>query len=107
PLMIVQTWRRRCQLAAISVSGLRGSSTTSVTPVFSSMLRTLSHVLPPSTVLYKPRSPPSFHSGPCAATYTVSESRGSIRILPMCSLCSSPTLVHVFPPSVLLYPPSP
>src|SRR5581483_2125654 len=107
PSMSVQTCRRRWYAAAISTSGLRGSSTTSVTPVFSLMDSTHFQVLPPSVVLYRPRSPPGPHSGPCAATYTTSELRGSRRILPMCSDLSSPTFFQDLPPSSERYTPSP
>src|SRR5262249_8754835 len=68
PLMRVQTGRRRWYAAAISTSGLRGSSTTSVTPVLALILSTHCHDLPPSVVLYRPRSPPGPQSGPWAAT---------------------------------------
>src|SRR5438552_11654183 len=54
-----------------------------------------------------PRSPPADHSGPCAATYTTSELRGSILMLPMCSEFASPTRAHVLPASLDLYNPSP
>ena len=76
-------------------------------PVFSLTLRILFQVLPPSVVLYRPRSPPGPQSGPCAATYTMSESFGSIRILPMCSDVFRPTFCHELPPSTDLYTPSP
>ena len=69
PLTSVQTCRRRCQLAARSSSGFFGSGiTTSVTPVSSSTFKDFVHDLPPSVVLYSPRSPPGPHSGPWAAT---------------------------------------
>jgi hypothetical protein len=42
--------------------------TTSETPVFALMVRTDFQVLPPSVVLYSPRSPPALQSGPWAAT---------------------------------------
>src|SRR3954468_23405310 len=79
----------------------------SVMPVFSLILKTAFQVFPPSVVLYRPRSPPGDQSGPCDATYTTAELRGSIRIFAMCSEFFSPTFVHVFPASVDLYNPSP
>ena len=105
--MMVNTCRRRWWLAATMISGFRGSMTKSVTPVFSSSFSSGAHVFPPSVVLYSPRSPPGPHSGPGAATYTVSESRGSMTILATWSDAISPTFAHVFPPSTLLYTPSP
>src|SRR5215213_10496602 len=88
-------------------SGFRGSWTRVVTPVFSLTFRILFQVLPPSAVLYSPRSPPGPQSGPWAATYTVSESRGSMTILPICSDALRPTFCQVRPPSTDLYTPSP
>ncbi len=99
PLISVQKCRRRCQVAAMMMSGFRGSSTTSVTPVCALTVMMLSHVLPPSIVLYKPRSPPSAQSGPCAATYTTFEFLGSTTIWPMCSEFASPMFLNVRPPS--------
>src|ERR1017187_8018823 len=86
----------------------RGSMMTSLHPVYSpTLIRLGDQVLPPSVVLYSPRSPPPFHRGPGAATYTTLESRGSM----MTSLhpVYSPTLIRlgdqVLPPSVVLYSP--
>src|SRR5262245_62260849 len=97
----------RCHVVASSTSGSRGSITTSLTPAHVPPSSTFFHVLPPSVVLYKPRSPPFTESGPCAATYTTSELRGSMTILPMCSDSFSPTFCHVRPASIDLYTPSP
>src|SRR5689334_14201271 len=102
--------KRRCRwcVAASRMFGSRGSMITSEQPVYSPTLMRLSdQVLPPSVVLYNPRSPPPFHSGPGAATYTMFESFGSTTIRAMCSVFFSPTLRHVRPPSSLLYTPSP
>src|SRR5437868_14098015 len=77
PAMQPKTRRLRCQVVATSMSGLRGSSWMSFAPVQSSTERILFQVLPPSAVLYTPRSPPLRQSGPWAATYTTSEFRGS------------------------------
>src|SRR5215467_11453122 len=101
---------RRCRwcVAASNTSGLRGSMITSEHPVYSpTLIKLCDHVLPLSVVLYNPRSPPPFHSGPGAATYTTFESRGSTTIRAMCSVFFNPTLRHVRPPSSLLYTPSP
>ena len=60
------------------------------------MYRTFSQVAPPSVVRKTPRSPPLLHSGPWAATQSVSESSGWIRIsvrLPVFS-SSMPELVQ-------------
>src|SRR5262245_37374703 len=54
-----------------------------------------------------PRSPPSENSGPCTATHTTFEFRGSTAILPMCSDLSSPTRFQDLPASVDLYNPVP
>src|SRR6185436_12167865 len=92
--------RRRCHIAAYRTSGFAGSIRTSLAPVSALTVRTAVHVLPPSVVLYTPRSPPPAQSGPCDAMYTTLESRGSICMLPMCSELASPARAHVAPPSV-------
>src|SRR5262245_31818737 len=91
PAMYPYVRRMRCHVVAMRMSGLRGSSTTSLTPAHVPPSSTFFHVRPPSVVLYKPRSPPFTDNGPCAATYTTSELRGSMRIFPMCSDSLSPT----------------
>src|ERR1035438_1042913 len=77
-------------IPAYMISGFCQSIATSLHPVFSSTYRIFSQVFPPSDVLYKPRSGPGFQSGPSAATNTVFGSFGSIRILAMRSVFSSP-----------------
>ena len=57
---------------------LTGSITMSFAPVSSSTFSTCFHVLPPSTVLYTPRSPPGPQRLPVAATNTMLLSRGSM-----------------------------
>ncbi len=94
--------RRRWYAAAYMMSGLRGSTSKSVTPVFSVIVKAAFQVAPPSVVLYKPRSPPAENNGPCAATQTTFELRGSTQILPICSEFGSPAFFHVLPASVLL-----
>ena len=91
------TVRRRSYVAAYMMSGSTGSNSTSVTPVSSSTVSTAAQEAPPSSVRYSPRSPPADHSGPSAATNTVLPSRGSTRILPMCSEAASPTRSQVRP----------
>src|SRR5262249_39076129 len=94
------TARRRCHVEAYSTSALFGSITMSLPPVSGLTSSTAFQVAPPSVVLKMPRSPPEDHSGPCAATYTTFELRGSIWMRPMCSDFSRPTRFHVVPASV-------
>ncbi len=81
-------------------SGSVSDILTSLAPVSASPLITARQVLPPSVVLYSPRSPPEPNSGPVAATNTTSGFRGSMTILLMCFESRRPTCVKVFPPSV-------
>src|SRR5277367_2408042 len=80
---------------------------TSVTPVHSLMERMFFQVLPPSMDLKSPRSPPGPQRGPCDATYTTSELRGSISTRAMCSDFFNPILRQVRPSSSERYTPSP
>src|SRR3954451_21922798 len=60
--------RRRAYSAAYTVSGFDGSMTTSPAPVLSaSAWSTHFQVLPPSDVLYSPRSAVGVHKSPAAA----------------------------------------
>src|SRR6188472_932325 len=96
-----QPLRRKSHIAANMMSGLFGSIFTSVQPVERLVpLRTCCHVLPPSIVLYKPRSGESLHNAPGTATNTVSLFLGSTEIRPMRSDFSKPARDHVSPPSV-------
>ena len=105
---MVHARRNRSMDAAYSTLESLGLATTSMNPVVSlSPLSTRAHVLPPSEVLYTPRSPPERYRGPCAATYTVLGSLASIAMRPMCHVSLSPMFAHVLPPSVDLYTPSP
>src|SRR6267142_1694827 len=99
--------RRRWYAAAYSVSGLSGSMAMSLTPVSSLIFRTCDQLLPPSLVLYTPRSGFGPHKCPSAATYTTSEFFAWTTIRPMCRVASSPIFFHVFPPSSDLYTPLP
>src|SRR5215469_14963612 len=81
--------------------------TRSFAPVSSSIFKTCFQFLPPSTVLYTPRSPPGPHRLPVAATNTMSLFLGSMTIRLMYRELLRPTLTYVFPPSVDLYTPSP
>src|SRR5665811_2182282 len=60
------------------------------------------HVLPPSVVLYTPRSLLSLQSLPGTQAYTVFVFTGSIRIFAMRSESLRPMLTQVSPPSVVL-----
>ena len=89
------------------MSGFWGSCATSAAPVRASTYSVLVQVLPPSVVRYTPRSGLSLNSGPVAATSTVSGRVGWITMRAMRSVFSRPMRVHVSPPSVVLYTPSP
>src|SRR5215813_11059553 len=96
-----QPLRRKSHVAANITSGLFGSNLTSVQPVERfGPLRTCCHVLPPSVVLYKPRSGESLHNAPGTAAKTVSLFLGSTAIRAMRSDFSKPLRDHVSPPSV-------
>src|ERR1019366_2213536 len=79
----------------------------SVNPVFSSTYLILFHVLPPSVVLYTPRSGLGPKRCPGTATYTTSGCFGSMTMRAIVCDSFSPMFVNVFPPSVDLYKPSP
>src|SRR5204862_1814731 len=103
-----QPLRRKSHIAANMISGLSGSIFTSVQPVERfAPFRTCCHFLPPSVVLYKPRSGESLHNAPGTATNTVSLFLGSMAIRATRSEFSRPARDHVSPPSVDLYIPSP
>src|SRR5215472_8725377 len=96
-----QPLRLKSHIAANIVSGLLGSISTSVQPVERfAPFKTSCHVLPPSVVLYKPRSGESLHNGPGTATKTVSLFLGSMVIRAIRSDLSNPERDHVSPPSV-------
>ena len=63
---------------------------------------TFDHVVPPSVVLYTPRSLLSLQSLPGTQAYTVFVFTGSIRTFAMRSESLSPMLVQVSPASVVL-----
>ncbi len=79
-----------------------GSIAMSSNPVSSSMNLTFAHVLPPSVVLYTPRSGPGPKRCPGDATYTVSGFFGSMTMRPIVCVSFSPMFVNVLPPSVVL-----
>ena len=61
----VQPWRRKSHMPAIRTSGFFGSMVTLEQPVDGLVpLSTSDQVLPPSVVLYRPRSFESLHSLP-------------------------------------------
>src|SRR6266516_1250949 len=99
----------RCayQKAAYSTSGLEGSSTRSVTPVESLRNSTLCHDLPPSVLLYTPRSAFGPNACPCAPTHTMSGFAGCTRTREICCVSARPTNCHFLPPSVVLNTPPP
>src|SRR6186997_1862137 len=99
-----QPLRRKSHIVANMMSELLGSISTSVQPVDRfAPLRTCCHVLPPSVVLYRPRSGESLHNAPGTAANTVSLFRGSTVIRPIRSDFSRPARDQVSPPSVDLY----
>src|SRR5882724_12075108 len=96
-----QPLRRKSHMEANMMSGLFGSIVKSVQPVERfAPLSTCCHVLPPSVVLYKPRSGESPHSAPGTAANTVSLFLGSTAIRAMRSDFSRPARDHDSPPSV-------
>src|SRR6476620_7478610 len=96
-----QPLRRKSHMEANMMSGLFGSIVKSVQPVERfAPLRTCCHVLPPSVVLYRPRSGESLHSAPGTAAKTVSLFLGSTMTREMRSDFSKPVCVQVSPPSV-------
>src|SRR6478672_11750496 len=89
-----QPLRRKSHIAANMVSGFAGSIATSVQPVERfGPLRTWFHVLPPSVVLYRPRSVESLQSAPGTAAKTVSLFFGLTAIFAMRSDFSNPECV--------------
>src|SRR5881227_385279 len=96
-----QPFRRKSHIVANMMSGLIGSIFTSVQPVERfAPLRTWFHVLPPSVVLYRPRSGESLHNAPGTAAKTVSPFLGSTTTREIRSDFSKPARVQVSPPSV-------
>ena len=91
-----------CQKLASKILGSRGLIAISAHPVFSSTYKAFIHVLPPSFVSYKPRWLLADQSGPGTATQICLESEGSIMILLMCSVLSSPIFCQFAPASVVL-----
>src|SRR5437899_6040353 len=99
--------RCACQKAAYRTSGLLGSRTRSEIPVESLRNSTLFHVLPPSVVLYTPRSAFGPKACPCAPTHTMSGLAACTRTRESCYVPASPTQAQVLPPSVVLNTPAP
>src|SRR5215467_2032779 len=100
PLDMVYSFRYASHIAAKTTFGLCGSIETSTAPVLEPRSSTLRHVLPPSVVLYNPRSSLGTPYLPKSATNTMSGLVGWIRIFAMASEFLNPTCVHVLPPSV-------
>src|SRR5437899_12844194 len=80
---------------------------TSLTPVSSLIFSTCDQVLPPSAVLYTPRSGFAPHKCPSAATYTTSGFFGWITLGPLCPIAWTLIFFPGFPSSIYLYAPSP
>src|SRR5438045_9437072 len=98
-----QPLRRKSHIAANMISGLSGSIFTSVQPVERfAPFRTCCHFLPPSVVLYKPRSGESLHNAPRTAANPVSLFLGSTVIRPMRSADSNAACHYVSPPPVVV-----
>src|ERR1700752_2280163 len=97
----VQPLRRKSQRPAKIGFGSFGSRLIDEQPVERFLpFSTSVQLLPPSVVLYRPRSAESLQSLPGAHAYTVLPSRGSTRILAMRSESLRPMFVQVSPPSV-------
>src|SRR6185503_3962148 len=97
----VQPWRRKSHIPAISTSEFLGSIATLEQPVEPlPPLSTSDQVLPPSAVLYSPRSFESLHSLPGTHAYTIPLDLGCTMICTMRSDSGSPAWVQVSPPSV-------
>src|SRR6266852_5909352 len=92
-------FRMPCHSVAYTTRGLPGSKQRSTAAVTLSLYRTFFHARPPSVVRKTPRSSFGPELCPIAATSTMSGFRGSIRILPICRVSSSPTCCQFFPPS--------
>src|SRR4051812_35896451 len=99
--------RWNLHIAAYRILALVGSMARSMAPVLSSTKSTFCHVLPPSRERNTPRVGLGPNAWPNAATYTRSGFRGSTRTAAMWRVSSSPRCVHVSPPSVERYTPSP
>src|SRR6202035_1535040 len=100
PDLNVQPLRRKSQRLANNTSGLPGSIATLPQPVDRlPPLSTSTHCLPPSEVLYSPRSVESPHNLPGTHASAVSAARGSTMILLMRSDWGNPACVQVSPPS--------
>ena len=107
PESIDQGLRSTVHAAANSVFGFFTSIEMSATPVLSLIVRTCSHVFPPSFVRKTPRSLFGPKMLPTTATNAMSGFCGWILMRPMRPAFSMPTCVHVLPASDDLYTPSP
>ena len=99
--------RRRSQLVANTTFGSFGWRATSTKPALSLTNFTSCQDVPPSVVLYNPRSGLERQAAPSAATYTTLGFVGCTTMRPMCSVFSSPFADQVMPPSVDLKMPPP
>src|SRR5262249_750369 len=97
----VQPRRRKSHIPAIRTSGFDGSIATLEQPVEAFGPRSTSvHVLPPSAVLYSPRSVESLHSLPGTHAYTTLPFFGCTMMRTIRSELGRPMFVQVTPSSV-------
>src|SRR5438105_1179331 len=97
-----QALRVRYQALAYNSAGFSGLISISTTPVLLSMNRVCFQVLPPSVVLYMPRSLLGEYKCPCTATQAVLLSVGCNNILPIWCDSGKPRYCQVLPLLVLL-----
>src|SRR6185436_12170788 len=102
-----QARRVRYHMAAYNSSGFFGLISMSTERVLSSTYNVCFHVLPPSIVLYTPRSLLGEYKCPSTDTQAISAFVGCSTILPMCWLSGRPRNSQVLPLSLLLYTPMP
>src|SRR6185437_12358280 len=104
----VQPLRRKSHIDANSTSGFFKSMLSPEQPVERfPPFNTSDHDVPPSVVLYRPRSGESLHSLPATHAYAVSPLRGSTARRATCSELGRPRYFQVSPPSLVLYTPLP
>src|SRR5690348_9304595 len=80
PLENVHGRRYACHIVAYNTRGSAGSIASVIAPVWSLTNWIFFQVLPPSVLLYTPRSAFGAHTWPMAATYTTSGSCGATTI---------------------------
>ena len=100
PLNIAHVCSSTCHMPAISTSGWFGSIEMPEHPVFGSTKSDLSHVAPPSLVLYTPRSCCGAVTRPMTHAYTMFGFVGCTMMRPMRPASGRPMFFHVLPASV-------